>query len=657
MADTKLLLHCNGADESTGFDDASLSNHSMTAEVTAQVDTTNKKFGTGSMLLDGNSDYVWAGDHDDWNFGSGDFTIDAQLWIDNLTPASNMAIVCQAEDLTNRFLFYWNGNGLGFYATNGVYTVNFAESGGSYSADTWYHVALERYGNEWNLYKNGVSVASTTQSVTLDDLSAQLQIGHQNDGSFPEWVEGQLDEIRISKIARYEDSNFTSPSAEYPDTSESASPSASLSASPSASESATESASPSASVSESASISATESASPSASESDSLSSSESASPSASISSTPSASESLSPSPGAVPWYLASTLTLTTGDLDGGVLEDTYEEDDNDLVIGEIGGTPGYEIDFIFGEDDSVPSSDLSLFLVGNYSGNPAHNVKLQQWNYDLTQWDDVTAEAQDFPSEGSEQTYQIHLLDDVDHISAGQIQIRICHVSAGNPTHTFNIDHLYLALHTSLSASPSVSVSSSPSASWSASPSVSESATESASPSSSESASPSASVSESASISATESASPSASISSTPSASPSAGYTGYTRGDENVLPADDTDLETTYSGQNVTDVATKNNVRVDQTATEEYMIHQYKNFVSDNSACQLEWEGQTTLAPASSIVYLQIYNRNSTTWENVDSDNSSAVDTDFILIGEIADLTNYKDTSDVISCRIYQEAL
>jgi len=120
------------------------------------------------------------------------------------------------------------------------------------------------------------------------------------------------------------------------------------------------------------------------------------------------------------------------------------------------------------------------------------------------------------------------------------------------------------------------------------------------------------------------------------------------------LPADDTDLGTAYTEQDLIDVSTKNDVRVSQTATDEYAIHQFKDFVEDSNAVSLEWEGQTDCAPVFSTVYLQVYNRNTLTWDTVDSDNSSPVDTDFVLSGNIPDLTNYVDANKVISCRVYQ---
>jgi len=105
------------------------------------------------------------------------------------------------------------------------------------------------------------------------------------------------------------------------------------------------------------------------------------------------------------------------------------------------------------------------------------------------------------------------------------------------------------------------------------------------------------------------------------------------------------------------DVETNNDVRVGQTATDEHTIHQFKDFAGTTNSVSLEVECQSDLAPSSSTIYLQIYNRNSTTWETVDSNNTESANTDFILSGDIADLTNYKDASNVISCRVYQEAI
>lgn len=182
----------------------------------------------------------------------------------------------------------------------------------------------------------------------------------------------------------------------------------------------------------------------------------------------------------------------------------------------------------------------------------------------------------------------------------------------------------------------------------------------SASPSVSPSVSPSGSPSISLSVS--PSFSPSISPSISPSVSPSASPSGappeqdYTRGDYIVLPGDDTDLETNYSSQDLIDVTSKDDIRVGQSANQQYMIHQFKEYIESANSCTVEAELQSTLAPSSSTVYLQVYNQNTSTWETLDSDNSSNADTDFTLEGSVPNLTNYI-IDNMVSFRIYQLAL
>ena len=64
--DAKLLIHCDGTDGSQSFYDSSPSGHTITAYGQAQVDTGVVKFGSGSLLLDGNGDYLFWNDRF-WN--------------------------------------------------------------------------------------------------------------------------------------------------------------------------------------------------------------------------------------------------------------------------------------------------------------------------------------------------------------------------------------------------------------------------------------------------------------------------------------------------------------------------------------------------------------------------------------------------------------
>jgi hypothetical protein len=124
-----------------------------------------------------------------------------------------------------------------------------------------------------------------------------------------------------------------------------------------------------------------------------------------------------------------------------------------------------------------------------------------------------------------------------------------------------------------------------------------------------------------------------------------------------ALPGNDNTLENLFSAQDYLDVDTADNTRVAQSAFSEYTIFLFKDYIGASSTFTVTWEGQSSLAPSLSVVVLQVYNRNSTTWETLDSDNAAAANTDFELTGSVlANVANYKDASNVVSCRVYQLA-
>jgi hypothetical protein len=164
------------------------------------------------------------------------------------------------------------------------------------------------------------------------------------------------------------------------------------------------------------------------------------------------------------------------------------------------------------------------------------------------------------------------------------------------------------------------------------------------------------SLSPSASISLSPSLSQSVSISLSPSLSPSEGFSVYTKGDEPTLPDNNNDLKTLYTSEEETNILNRDSVMVGQTGTLQYMIHQFKNFVGETTFCNIEWQGQSTLAPSVTPVYLQIWNHLINLWETIDINSTAYVDTDFELKANIGDLTNYKNSSNIITCRVYQFA-
>ena len=135
-------------------------------------------------------------------------------------------------------------------------------------------------------------------------------------------------------------------------------------------------------------------------------------------------------------------------------------------------------------------------------------------------------------------------------------------------------------------------------------------------------------------------------------------FTLYSRADLPTLPANDNNLTNTFSAQEYLDVENLDGRTSIQTSDGQYSVFLFKNKNTDQESISTTWTGKSNLAPSSSTTYLQIYNRNSTTWETLDTDSTSSVDTNFTLTGtQTTNLSNYFDENYWISCRVYQQAI
>jgi hypothetical protein len=135
-------------------------------------------------------------------------------------------------------------------------------------------------------------------------------------------------------------------------------------------------------------------------------------------------------------------------------------------------------------------------------------------------------------------------------------------------------------------------------------------------------------------------------------------YPKYTKEDIVALPADDTDLSGTFSATDYTDVSSDNNAYVDQISNGKYALFLFKDQYTFQSNITITWIGKSDRAPSTSKVVLQIYDRDGTTWEDLDEENGVGAGTEFTLTGNItSDLDHYYDTDFVISCRVYQQAI
>lgn len=200
-AATVLLLHCDGVDASTSFPDSSPSSKTVTANGNAQVDTAQFKFGTGSALFDGSGDYLSSVDSPDWDFGTGDFTIEFSL---RFNTVATCVFVDRDRGIAGYSFDFASGNLRAVFNNSLVKTEGWAPTTG-----VWYNICYQRKAGSLSFLVDGVELGTGTVNTTDLTSAAELRIGADALGNFA--VDGWIDEIRLSKgVARYS-GNFTIP--------------------------------------------------------------------------------------------------------------------------------------------------------------------------------------------------------------------------------------------------------------------------------------------------------------------------------------------------------------------------------------------------------------------------------------------------------------
>jgi hypothetical protein len=236
FSNVSLLLKADGANGSTNFVDDSTNNFAISALRSAQISTTQSKYGGSSAYLSGGSqsgptshhyssaDYLSAPSAYDI-ITTGPFTIEAWIYKTN----NNLVAICGT--------FNWsNGNNSGWYlgvgadnklilrGSNGTWnsTSAIVTSSGTVPMGQWVHVAATRDGsNAVRIFINGQLQGTTLDySHTLNRIGAQntsvlryaLRVGaYLSDSYVVAAFIGYIDDLRItSGVARYTD-NFTPP--------------------------------------------------------------------------------------------------------------------------------------------------------------------------------------------------------------------------------------------------------------------------------------------------------------------------------------------------------------------------------------------------------------------------------------------------------------
>jgi hypothetical protein len=204
ITNTSLLLSGTNA----GIFDNAIKNNLETVG-NAQVSTTVKQFGTGSISFDGTGDWLTAPNNTNLQLSTGNFTIEAWVYLNAV--GSVRGFVSKGTSTTG-----WS---LGSNSLNQVvfsYDSLSIVSTGVLLISTWYFVTVVREGtgtNQTKIYINGTNDGTGTVASNFNQTNI-MYVGANRVAADP--LNGYIDDLRITKgVARYT-ANFTAPTAAFP---------------------------------------------------------------------------------------------------------------------------------------------------------------------------------------------------------------------------------------------------------------------------------------------------------------------------------------------------------------------------------------------------------------------------------------------------------
>jgi hypothetical protein len=207
---TTLLATAVDTSDNSNITDSSTNNHTITVIGDANAGTFSPyRSGGYSTYFDGSGDYITTPSNTSFDFGTGDFTIEA--WIYPTALSGNHLIVDTYVSGDNgSYQLYWRstGNSLAFYTPgDGVFLQD--PSSSNIVVNTWNHVAVSRSGTSAKLFVNGTVVDTVTNSRDLTHGNA-LAVGAQV-ATGTNYFSGFITDVRIVKGTAVYTSAFTPP--------------------------------------------------------------------------------------------------------------------------------------------------------------------------------------------------------------------------------------------------------------------------------------------------------------------------------------------------------------------------------------------------------------------------------------------------------------
>jgi len=195
-ANAKLLLHYDGSDGATTTTDGTGRHSTINFVGGAELDTSDKKWGTASLYLNGvPQSSMNLPDSDDWDLiGSNSDNWNLDFWIKPVSTSGTKFLIGHWTDSSNYWTIRMGDGELDFYAESSGASIISTGWSGVIMDTSWQHILLAKVADKYGLYRNGTQVCYTQDSSTAT-YSGNLYIGR-----FPVlhiYVNARYDEIKL----------------------------------------------------------------------------------------------------------------------------------------------------------------------------------------------------------------------------------------------------------------------------------------------------------------------------------------------------------------------------------------------------------------------------------------------------------------------------
>lgn len=186
---------------------------------TSSVSSEQVKFGSKSIKINEAAGSGIVIDDDGlFSFSNGGLTI--EFWAYRNVQTGTVRYLLDTSFGVIRLTFNANtGKLASCYISTSVATRTLTVTSVDFPVSQWVHFALQRNGTRFELFVNGTSVAANT-SLTAGEtftISGETFFGRTLSNSSGNSFSGYMQELRITKAARYTSGNFTPPTAPFPD--------------------------------------------------------------------------------------------------------------------------------------------------------------------------------------------------------------------------------------------------------------------------------------------------------------------------------------------------------------------------------------------------------------------------------------------------------